>query len=106
MGTPASSTTKTGHHHKGEILLKVTLSTKNSSKAICTLEDLDFHHEFVDRYTVYLHLRNRLLNQGYKQIRLIRSLKKFIFRYQYLVEIYSVSAETIISDALSYSENV
>ena len=38
--------------------------------------------------------------------RLIRSLKKFIFRYQYLVEIYSVSAEKIISDAFSYSENV
>ena len=37
---------------------------------------------------------------------LIRSLKKFIFRYQYLVEIYSVSAEKIISDAFSYSENV
>ena len=36
----------------------------------------------------------------------IRSLKKFIFRYQYLVEIYSVSAEKIISDAFSYSENV
>jgi hypothetical protein len=35
---------------------------------------------------------------------LIRSLKKFIFRYQDLVEIYSVSAETIISDAFSYSE--
>ena len=31
--------------------------------------------------------------------------KKFIFRYQDLVEIY-VSAETIISDAFSYSENV
>ena len=31
--------------------------------------------------------------QGYKKIRLIRSLKKFIFRYQYLVVIYSVSAE-------------
>ena len=30
----------------------------------------------------------------------------FIFRYQDLVEIYSVSAETIISDAFSYSENV
>jgi hypothetical protein len=29
-----------------------------------------------------LHLRNRLLDQGYKQIRLIRSLKMFIFRYQ------------------------
>ena len=34
------------------------------------------------------------------------ALKKFIFRYQYLVEIYSVSAEKIISDAFSYSENV
>ena len=54
----------------------------------------------------HLHLRNRLLEQGYKKIRVIRSLKKFIFRYQYLVEIYSVSAETIISDAFSYSENV
>jgi hypothetical protein len=44
------------------------------------------------------HLRNRLLNQGYEKIRLIRSLKKFIFRYQDLVEIYSVSAKKIISD--------
>ena len=54
----------------------------------------------------HLYLRNRLLNQGYTQIRLIRSLKKFIFRYQDLVEIYSVSAETIINDGFSYSENV
>ena len=30
----------------------------------------------------HLHLRNRLLDQGYTNIRLIRSLKKFIFRYQ------------------------
>ena len=30
----------------------------------------------------------------------------FIFRYQDLVEIYSVSAEKIISDAFSYGENV
>ena len=37
---------------------------------------------------------------------LIRSLKKFIFRYQDLVEIYSVSAETMINDAFSYGENV
>ena len=51
-------------------------------------------------------LRNRLLDQGYKKIRLIRSLKKFIFRYQDLVEIYSVSAEKIINDGFSYSENV
>ena len=48
----------------------------------------------------------RLLDKGYEQIRLIRSLKKFIFPYQDLVEIYSVSAETIINDAFSYSENV
>jgi hypothetical protein len=54
----------------------------------------------------HLHLRNRLLDQGFEKIRLIRSLKRFIFRYQDIVEIYSVSAETIISDAFSYSENV
>ena len=54
----------------------------------------------------HLHLRNRLLDQGYKKIRLIRSLKKFIFRYQDLVEMYPVSAETILSDVFSYSENV
>ena len=53
-----------------------------------------------------LHLRNRLLDQGYKKIRLIRSLKKFIFRYQDLVAIYSVSVEKIINDGFSYSENV
>jgi hypothetical protein len=38
--------------------------------------------------------------------KIVVSLKKFIFRYQDLVEIYSVSAEKIISDAFSYSENV
>jgi hypothetical protein len=56
----------------------------------------------------HLYLRNRLLDQGYKKIRLIRFLKKFIhvFRYQDLVEIYSVSAETIIIDGFSCSENV
>ena len=59
------------------------------------------YSDFLKRH---LHLRNRLLDQGYKKIRLIRSLKKFIFRYQYLVEIYSVPAEKIISDAFSYSE--
>ena len=61
------------------------------------------YYDFLKRH---LHLRNRLLDQGYEKIRLIRSLKKFIFRYQDLVEIYSVSAETIINDAFSYSENV
>ena len=43
---------------------------------------------------------------GYKKIRLIRSLKKFIFWYQDLVEIYSVSAETMVNDGFSNSENV
>jgi hypothetical protein len=50
---------------------------------------------------IYLYLKNRLLDQGYEKIRLIRSLKKFIFRYRDLVEIYSVSAETIIDDGFS-----
>ena len=53
-----------------------------------------------------LHLRNRLLDEGYKKIRLIRSLKKFLFRYQDIVAIYSVSAEKIIKDGFSHSENV
>jgi hypothetical protein len=43
-------------------------------------------------------------NISHKRVRLIRSLKKFIFRYQDLVEIYSISAETIINDAFSYSD--
>jgi hypothetical protein len=61
------------------------------------------YFDFLKRH---LHLRNKLMDQGYKKIRLIRSLKKFIFRYQDIVEIYSVSAETIINDSFSYSENV
>jgi hypothetical protein len=61
------------------------------------------YSDFLKRH---LYLKNRLLDQGYKQILLIRSLKKFIFRYQDLVEIYSVSAETIINDGFAYSENV
>ena len=56
------------------------------------------YSDFMKRH---LCLRNRLLEQGYKKIRLIRSLKKFIFRYQDLVEKYSVSSETIINDGFS-----
>ena len=61
------------------------------------------YSDFLKRH---LFLRNRLLDQGYEKIRLIRSLKKFIFRYQDLVEIYSVSAETMVNDGFSSSENV
>ena len=61
------------------------------------------YSDFLKRH---LHLRNRLLDQGYKKFRLIQSLKRFIFRYQDIVEIYSVSAETIIINAFSHSENV
>ena len=61
---------------------------------------------YSDFWKRHLYLRNRLLDQDYTKIRLIRSLKKFIFRYQDLIEIYSVSAETITNDAVSYSENV
>ena len=56
------------------------------------------YSDFLKRH---LHLRNRLLNQGYKHIRLIGSLKRFIFQYQDIVEKYSVSAETIINDRFS-----
>jgi hypothetical protein len=73
------------------------------SQLIRYARDSSNYSDFLKRH---LYLRNRLLNQGYKNIRLIRSLKKFIFRYQDLVEIYSVSAETIINDGFSHSENV
>jgi hypothetical protein len=56
------------------------------------------YSDFLKRH---LYLRNRLLDQGYNKIRLIRSLKKFIFRYQDIVEIYSVSAETMVNDGFS-----
>jgi hypothetical protein len=64
---------------------------------------------------IYIHVNKRhtykrhiqyVLDQDYEKIRLIRSLKKFIFQYQEFVEIYSVSAETIINDGFSYSEHV
>ena len=60
---------------------------------------------YSDFLKCHLQLRNRLLDQGYEKIRLIRSLKKFIFRYQDLVEIYFVFAETIINDAFSYRKS-
>ena len=41
-----------------------------------------------------------------KRFALFDLLKSLYFRYQYLVEIYSVSAEKNIGDAFSYSENV
>jgi hypothetical protein len=35
-GTPASTTTKTGHHDRAEILLKVAVNTKNQIKSFRT----------------------------------------------------------------------
>ena len=56
------------------------------------------YSDFLKRH---LYLRNRLLDQGYTKNRLIRSHRKFILRYQDLVEKYYVSAETIINDGSS-----
>jgi hypothetical protein len=39
-GTPASSTTKTGHHDIAEILLKVAINTKNLNQIIKEMNDL------------------------------------------------------------------
>ena len=64
---------------------------------------LGHYSDFLKRH---LHLRNRLLDQDYEKIRFFRSLKKFIFRYQDRVEIFSVSAETIINNAFLDNENV
>ena len=51
--------------------------------------------DFLERHT---YLRNRLLDQGYEELRLTRYLTKFFFRYQPLVEKYSVSSKTMVSD--------
>ena len=60
---------------------------------LCKNEDVfELRQKYISMY---------YLDQVYKKIRLIRSLKKFIFRYQDLVEKYSVSAETIINDGFS-----
>ena len=72
------------------------------SQLIRYARDSNNYSDFLKRH---LHLRNRLLDQGYKKIRLIRSLKKFIFRNQDFVEIYFVSAEKVKNDGCSYSEN-
>jgi hypothetical protein len=41
-GTPASSTTKTGHHDIAEILLKAALNTKNQS--------INIHHQHLEQH--------------------------------------------------------
>ena len=61
------------------------------------------YSDFLKRH---LYLKNRLLDQGYKKIRLIISLKMFIFRYQDVVEIYSVSADTMVKNTFTCSEIV
>ena len=96
------------------------LAVKETTDTASSASFLDLYFEFDDSgrlsTKIYdkrddlnfkiINFPNMLLDQGYYKIRLIRSLKKFIFRYQDLVEIYSVSAEKIKSDAFSYSENV
>ena len=61
------------------------------------------YSDFLKRH---LHLRNRLLDQGYKKIPFFDLLESLYSDTKDLVEIYSVSAETIINDAFSHSENV
>jgi len=56
------------------------------------------YSDFLKRH---LYLRNRLLDQGYAKIGIIRSLEKCILRHQDIVEKSSVSAETVINDEIS-----
>jgi hypothetical protein len=43
MGTPASSTTKAGHHDIAEILVQVALNTINQIKSIPLIESTSPH---------------------------------------------------------------
>jgi hypothetical protein len=51
-GTPASSTTKTGHHEIAEILLKVALNTKNKNQNQWSLYRLYFLFKFYIQYNL------------------------------------------------------
>ena len=51
---------------------------------------------FSDFLVRHQYLRDRLLNQGFKKMRLIRNLKKFILRYQPLVERFQLLSKNII----------
>ena len=87
------------------------LEAKETTDTASSASFLDLYLEFHDSSQLSTKIYDKRDDFNFKiinfpKIRLIRSLKKFIFRYQDLVEIYSVSAETIISDAFSYSENV
>ncbi len=62
------------------------------------LDNVPNYYDFLERLK---HLRTRLLSQEYDEMRLKRSLTKFFFKYQYLVNKYSVSSTTIIEDCFS-----
>jgi hypothetical protein len=49
--TPASSTTKTGHHDIAEILLKVALNTKNQIK----IKNLFAQFTHINVRNIYIH---------------------------------------------------
>ena len=53
------------------------------------------YSDFLERHK---NLRTRLLSQEYEEMRLKKSLTKFFFKYQFLVEKYSVSSKTILED--------
>ena len=91
---------------KSHIINHKTINKWNVCNCILGHISLRSYDLFVFTLDIQDGRNHLLLDQGYEKSRLIRSLKKFIFRYQDLVEIYSVSAEKIISDAFSYSENV
>jgi hypothetical protein len=51
LDTPASSTTKIGHHDIAEILLKVALNTKNQSISMLTYNSWRDNQSGVDNFT-------------------------------------------------------
>jgi hypothetical protein len=62
-GTPASSTTKTGHHDIAEILLKVELNTKNQIKSSSVNKIFDLNRVcFVSLSTCQLLLIGFIVN--------------------------------------------
>ena len=72
------------------------------SQLICYARASSNYSDFLKRH---LYLRNRLLDKGYKKIRLIRSLKK-LYSDTKILSKYILSLQTMENDGFSWSENV